>query len=111
AVISESLARERWPDEDPIGKLINFGNMDGDLRALTIVGIVGDVREASLELEPRPTIYANIHQRATLTARNGALAIRTQGDPRTVVAAARNTALELDPTITVEASAFDEILA
>ena len=44
AVISESLARERWPNQDPIGHTIEFGNMDGDLRLLTIVGIVGDVR-------------------------------------------------------------------
>src|SRR5437667_355084 len=41
AVISASLARTRWPGEDPLGKLIQFGNMDGDLRPFTIVGIVG----------------------------------------------------------------------
>src|SRR5205807_1140362 len=43
AVISASLARRRWPGEDPLGKLIQFGNMDGDLRPFTIVGVVGDV--------------------------------------------------------------------
>src|SRR6185369_4822276 len=31
AVITESLARERWPNQDPIGATIQFGNMDGDL--------------------------------------------------------------------------------
>ena len=45
-MISESLAKTRWPDRDPIGLRIEFGNMDGDLRLLTIVGIVGDVRHA-----------------------------------------------------------------
>ena len=30
AVISESLARQRWPDQDPIGQAIDFGNMDGN---------------------------------------------------------------------------------
>ena len=34
AVISDSLARERWPGQDPIGHTIEFGNMDGDLRLL-----------------------------------------------------------------------------
>src|SRR6266851_4161591 len=43
AVISESLARDRWPNQDPIGHTIEFGNMDGDMRLLTIVGIVGDI--------------------------------------------------------------------
>src|SRR5690606_21971165 len=51
AVISESLAETRWPGEDPIGKLIEYGNMDGDLRPFTIVGVVGDIRESSLEAE------------------------------------------------------------
>jgi len=35
AVIPESLARARWPHQDPIGQTIQFGNMDGDLNLLT----------------------------------------------------------------------------
>ncbi|HUI40368.1 MAG TPA: ABC transporter permease, partial [Terriglobia bacterium] len=45
AVISQSLARATWPGQDPIGRTIEFGNMDGDMRLLTIVGVVGDVRD------------------------------------------------------------------
>src|SRR6267154_2027341 len=56
AVISESLARDRWPNQDPIGHTIEFGNMDGDLRLLTIVGIVGDTHEYGLDAPPRPTV-------------------------------------------------------
>ena len=63
AVISASLAKTKWPNEDPIGKIIQYGNMDGDLRPFTVVGIVGDVREASLADQPRPTFYANYRQR------------------------------------------------
>jgi putative ABC transport system permease protein len=63
AVISNSLAKTRWPNEDPIGKVIQFGNMDGDLTPFTIVGIVGDVRERSLAAEPRPTFYSSYRQR------------------------------------------------
>ena len=53
AVISKSLAREQWPNQDPIGHTIEFGNMDGDLRLLTIVGIVGDTHEYGLDAPPR----------------------------------------------------------
>src|SRR5207245_3879001 len=63
AVISESLARDRWPNQDPIGHTIEFGNMDGDMRLLTIVGIVGDVHEYGLDVPPRPTVYVNLFQR------------------------------------------------
>ena len=62
-MISESLARERWPGQDPIGHTIEFGNMDGDLRLLTIVGIVGDTHEYGLDAPPRPTVYVNLFQR------------------------------------------------
>jgi putative ABC transport system permease protein len=62
AVISQSLARKVWPDEDPIGKRIQFGNMDGDKRLLNVVGVVGDVHE-KLDSDVRPTVYANSFQR------------------------------------------------
>ena len=52
ALVNESLARVRWPGQDPIGQTVQFGNMDGDLHLLTIVGVVGDTREYGPE-EPR----------------------------------------------------------
>ncbi len=75
ALVNESLARSRWPGDDPIGRTIEFGNMDGDLRPLTIVGIVGDTREYGLEQPPRPTLYVNLMQRprfsTTVVMRHG----------------------------------------
>jgi putative ABC transport system permease protein len=62
AVISQSLARKVWPDEDAIGKRIQFGNMDGDKRLLNVVGIVGDVHE-KLDSDVLPTVYADSFQR------------------------------------------------
>jgi hypothetical protein len=57
AVITQALARDRWPNQDPIGWTIEFGNMDGDLRPLTIIGIVGDTHEYGLDAPARPTVY------------------------------------------------------
>ena len=67
AVISQSLARKVWPEEDPIGKRIQFGNMDGDKRLLNVVGIVGDVHE-KLDSDVRPTVYADSFQRPQLSS-------------------------------------------
>lgn len=111
AVISESLAEERWPDEDAIGKRIQFGNMDGDLRIFTIVGVVGDVREASLELEPRPTFYANARQRPATVSDGAILTLRVEGAPGPILETARRTALELDPELSLRTRAFDDVLA
>jgi hypothetical protein len=53
AVISAAVARARFAGRDPLGQLIQFGNMDGDTRPLTVVGVVGDVRENGLAAAPR----------------------------------------------------------
>ncbi len=69
AVISASLAKARWPGQSAIGKMIQFGNMDGDLHPFTIVGVVGDVREAALGIPPKPMFYADYLQRPNTTTR------------------------------------------
>ncbi|MBZ5550536.1 MAG: ABC transporter permease [Acidobacteriia bacterium] len=96
AVISESLAHDRWPHQDPIGHTIEFGNMDGDVRLLTIVGIVGDTHEYGLDEPPRPTVYVNLFQRprAVMT-----VTMLSDADTRSVSSAARGILQDLNPEI------------
>ncbi len=96
AVISESLARTRWPGQDPIGHTIQFGNMDGDLRLLTVVGIVGDVHNYGLDAPPRPTLYVNLFQRPRSAI---TLTMLTDADTQLVTTSARNVLQELNPEI------------
>jgi putative ABC transport system permease protein len=106
AVISESLARNRWPKQDPIGRTIEFGNMDGDLRLLTIVGIVGDTHEYGLDVPPRPTVYVNLFQRprAAIT-----VTMLSDADMRLVTSAARGILQDLDPEIPARFRTFSQI--
>lgn len=96
ALISESLAHDRWPNQDPIGHTIEFGNMDGDLRLLTIIGIVGDTREYGLDVPPRPTVYVNLFQRPRAAI---SLTMLSDADTRFAVSAARGTLRDLNPEI------------
>jgi ABC-type lipoprotein release transport system permease subunit len=107
AVISESVARQMWPKEDPLGHNIEF--MDGDVRLLTVVGVVGDVREASMEAPPRPTIYVDYRQRPR---GRGQFGIVTRGSvpPGTVLEVARNTLRKLDPDTPVKLSTFNDVV-
>jgi predicted permease len=105
-VISESLARERWPHQDPIGHTIEFGNMDGDLRLLTIVGIVGDVREYGLDSPPRPTLYVDLFQRPRSAI---TLTMLSDADTRSVTSAARGILQDLDPEIPAKFQTFSQI--
>ncbi|HET7842267.1 MAG TPA: FtsX-like permease family protein, partial [Terriglobia bacterium] len=110
ALISESLAREKWPHQDPLGHLIEFGNMDGDVRFLTIVGVVGDVREDSLESKPFPTIYVNFAQRPQRTS-EFTFVMRTDGDPTALIPAARRIVMDLAPDVPPRFETFDRVMA
>ncbi|HET9165775.1 MAG TPA: ABC transporter permease [Candidatus Angelobacter sp.] len=110
ALISQSLAREKWPNGDSIGRSIEFGNIDSDLRLLTVIGVVGDVREGSLENPPRPTIYVNYRQRPQATYRFSAV-VKTAGDPASVISSARKIVHDLDPDVPPSTSSFTVIFA
>jgi putative ABC transport system permease protein len=106
ALISESLAHDRWPHEDPIGHTIEFGNMDGDLRLLTIVGIVGDTHEYGLDEPPRPTVYVNLFQRprAEMT-----VTMLSDADTRLVSSTARGILRDLNPEIPAKFRTFQQV--
>jgi putative ABC transport system permease protein len=62
-VISESLAKQQFPGQDPIGKQIKCG-WDFLTGWITIVGVVGDVRQDSPASVPAPTFYTPVSQHA-----------------------------------------------
>ncbi|TDI48197.1 MAG: hypothetical protein E2P02_01560 [Acidobacteria bacterium] len=105
AVISESLARAKWLGQDPIGALIEFGNMDGDLRFLRVVGVGGDIRHGGLDTEARPTIYINARQRPPVSF----TIVMDAGSPQSVMAAARRITQELAPDIPPRFSTMGEV--
>ena len=78
-VISESLARRFWPNQDPIGKQVNVAFADR-----TVVGVVGDISVRGLERTSEPQVYLSSQQVA-----DGALpffspkdmVVRTSGNP------------------------------
>jgi len=106
AVISESLARDRWPHENPIGHTIQFGNMDGDLRLLTIVGVVGDTHEYGLDEPARPTVYVNLFQRPRPEM---TITMLSDADTGAVSSAAREVLQSLDPEVPAKFQTFQQV--
>jgi predicted permease len=109
AVISQSLARKYWPNEDPIGQTIQFGNMDGDLRLLHVVGVVGDVRDYGVDESIAPTIYANALQR--LPSSNWTVVARAEVEPSTLVPAMREVVRSLDPQLPLKFRTLDQVFS
>jgi putative ABC transport system permease protein len=91
-VISETMARRYWPNEDPVGKRINLGNPQ-TAPWRTIVGIVGDIRNEGLNAEPNPQMYVSFAQ---LPRQNLSLVVRGAGDPSSLIAGVRSAVAELD---------------
>ena len=86
-IISESLASQTFPSEEPLGKRLV---MTFDNQPFEIVGIVGDVRHRSLETPPLPTMYMPAFE-------SGAnVVIRTQ-DSQGVAASVRREMAMIDP--------------
>jgi putative ABC transport system permease protein len=109
ALISETLARRRWPKQDPIGQQIQFGNMDGDMRLFTVIGVVGDVREGGFDAAPRPVFYANFRQRPTQSF-GFTFVVRTASAPSAMIAEARRVIRDLAPEVPPQFRTIGEIV-
>ncbi|MBF5045678.1 ABC transporter permease [Aggregicoccus sp. 17bor-14] len=56
-VVSEAFVRAAFPDQDPLGKRISMGQVEGKPDWYTVVGVVGDVAYDGLDTAPGPTLY------------------------------------------------------
>jgi putative ABC transport system permease protein len=94
AVISKSMARRYWPAGEALGSRIR---VDGDL--VTIVGIVGDVRNDLARRDAEPVIYRSHRQEST---QRFCVLLRTQGDPLALVRPLEREVAALDSSLPVQ---------
>jgi len=94
AVVSEEMAHQNWPGQDPLGKHIQLGHPGTSGALRTIVGIVGDVRPNPFERDPAPTVYVPLAQQPELTS---AFVVRTPGDPLALSASVSAQIRSVDP--------------
>ena len=95
AVINQSTVRHRWGDEDPIGRRLSF---DRGQTWLTVVGVVGDVRQYGLDREPADEIYIPLAQAQF----GGNLLVRTAADPMSIAKLMREAVYEVDSDTAVD---------
>jgi putative ABC transport system permease protein len=60
-IINQAMARQFWPNEDPVGRAITFDSSPEE-RPRQIVGIVGNVKQFALTREPQPQAYVSYQQ-------------------------------------------------
>jgi putative ABC transport system permease protein len=93
-VISETLARRYFPDEEPVGKRLQFG--ESNFRE--IVGVMADVKQFGLETEARPSMWFSALQSPS---RSMYVVMRTGGDPLSLASSVRNEVWAIDKDLAV----------
>ena len=103
-IVNQSLARNLWGDEDPIGKQLRLSSLDNNRpeagRALTVAGVAPDVHHRSLARQPRSAAYAPIFQHLD-RIRSMDLVIAVTGPVESYAGPLREIVRAIDPEIPV----------
>jgi len=93
-IVSEKLAQRFWPGQDAVGKHLKYGGQHGDAPWLTVVGIVGNVKQRGILRDARLETYLPHTQRPLSSM---SFVARTLGDPLAAATPMQNAIWEVDP--------------
>ena len=102
AVVNEALARRQFPDGNPIGRRIAFGDGKDEVVWYQIVGVIADVRHAGLTVDAAPEIYVPLAQVdadlwQVFRGMPMSVVVRTARQPEALAGAVRAAVREVDP--------------
>jgi len=99
-IINHAMAEAYWPHENVIGKRLSFEDEPKtDKDWITIIGVVGDVKDQPNSAAAEPAFWFPVLQ--NVWTRDMSVAMRGRGDPRMLVDAVRNQVHRLDPNLAV----------
>jgi predicted permease len=95
-LVDEHMAAQLWPGDDPVGKRIRTGGFDATASTpwMTVVGVVGRIKQDSLDSDSRMAVYL-AHTQVPTRAMN--VAVRSDADPAALTAAIAQQIRALDP--------------
>ena len=92
-IVNQAFAHRYFPAEDPVGRATDRG---------TIIGVIGDVRNAGLNRPVDPELYYPAAQNVTMAPDIGmSLMVRTQGAPERLIASLRTAVREVNPNLAI----------
>jgi putative ABC transport system permease protein len=116
-VMSRAAARQYFGDVRPVGRTIDWHFADGYVQPMNVIGVVDDIRQESPTDEVFPEIFVNYRQYLQLMETSGqkpqrqnelaigflSFAIRTTGDPASLVPEVRHLVNNVDPNVGIDA--------
>ncbi|HLK66359.1 MAG TPA: ABC transporter permease [Bryobacteraceae bacterium] len=107
AVVNEALVRKSYPGESPIGRTI-FCPFDA-APAMTIIGVVGDVRQFGPASQPQPECYMPYQQHQYGTTLS--IVVRTTGNPTALSETMRRVARERSPDVPLQFTTMEALIS
>ncbi len=108
-IVSESIVRRYWPQQDPLGKRLKLGGADSKDPLLTVVGVVGDVKQGALDVKTTPHVYQPYLQNPNRAMK---VAIRASGDPASLASALRAAVWALDSQLAIaQIRTMDQVIS
>jgi predicted permease len=105
-VVSQSFARRFFPNENPIGQRLTFGDVTAAASWATIVGVVGDVRDLGLDSKPDINVYAPYEQNVLPynPLRFMSLVVKTPSNPNSLASAVLSVIRGIDKNLPLPAA-------
>jgi predicted permease len=98
AVVDERMSRDLWPGADPIGKRIRIGGLNSTSPWITVVGVVGNIKQYTLDTDSRIAMYLADTQ---YPRRAMNLVLRSRSSPAQLTAAVRDALRRQDATLPI----------
>ena len=108
AVVNESLARQLWPGQEPVGKLVRQGRKSPTFE---VVGVVRDTRNVYLWSASLPYLYLPLQPTALDEFSDPKILVSVKGNPAPLIAALPGLAREMDPGVSSVAKPLAENLS
>ena len=109
-VVNETMARQFWPGEDPLGKRVKWNSdVSNNFPWRTVVGLVEDVKHRGLDMAAEPEVYTPLTQTPD---RRTSFVVRATTDPSQLMNMVRATVFSLDPNLPIrQASTIGESIS
>jgi predicted permease len=110
AIVSDALAQQSFPNQDPIGRRLQCGLDAESMQWMTIVGVVGNVRQDSPASAMSPALYMPLAQH-TFYANEVQVAMRAEVDPSSLVEPARRIVREMNAEVATKFTTLDAMVS
>ena len=97
-IVDEYMARELWPNQSPLGKRLHNGGITDKDPWITVVGVVGRIKQYTLDSDSRIAIY---YPQTQFVTHSMNIVIRANSDPAALYSAARKDIQSVDPDLPI----------